>query len=343
MFRNLKRKWFSANEADAKGPPSKIGNGEDGNQDDFGDSMDSSSSSSSKVQESSWKTTGTQVDLKNDEKELKMLKDEFTSLHDAVVSNISCFKCGRLPRSLPITSCPSHHRLCDRCAALKRGDQCSTCSSPLTSEKSPLLAALLHSVRRPCQWSSTGCEYSSTSLQEVESHEAVCWCQPVLCWGCNSSTPLNHFDQHSPNLLCLSHRKVHYEQAEGEMLLRQEDEQVDVDWKPVGIKFCGKMFYLRISRRRQLGYWSFHIAGQLLPHSCGRYLARIKVSRPSAEQPSRSCQGPPSSLVTGLDQVVKSGGALVIPHPDMQKLMEACPYKEGSLFRFSVIMALLKD
>ena len=125
--------------------------------------------------------------------------------------------------------------------------------------------------------------------------------------------------------------------------MRQEDNQVDVDWKPVGIKFCGKMFYLRISRRRQLGYWSFHVAGQLLPHSCGRYLARIKVSRPSAEQPSRSCQGPPSSLVVGLEHVVKSGGALVIPNPDMQKLMEPCPNKEGSLFRFSVEMGLLKD
>jgi len=148
MFQNLKRKLFGDNEADAKGPPSKIGNnGEDGNENDFGGDMDSSSSSS-KVQESSCKTTGTQVDLKNDE--LKMLKAEFTSLHDAVVSNISCFKCGRLPRSLPITSCPSHHRLCDSCAAHNSGDQCSTCSSSLTSEKSPLLAALLHSVRRPC-------------------------------------------------------------------------------------------------------------------------------------------------------------------------------------------------
>jgi len=342
MFQNLKRKWFGDNEADFKGPPSKIGNDEGGKQDGFGGNVDCSSSSS-KVQMLGFKSVGTQVELKNDEDEPNLLKAEFTSLHDAVVSNISCFKCGRLPRSLPIISCASHHRLCDSCTAHNSSDQCSTCSSPLVLEKSPLLAALLHSVRRPCQWSSTGCEYSSTSLQEVELHEAVCWCQPVLCWGCNSSTPLNHFDQHSPNLLCLSHRKVHYEQAEGEMLLRKEDEQVDVDWKPVGIKFCGKMFYLRISRRRQLGYWSFHVAGQLLPHSCGRYLASIKVSSPSAEQPSRSCQGPPSSLLVGLEQVVKSGGALVIPNPDMQKLMDACPNKEGSLFRFSVEMSPLKD
>ena len=42
-------------------------------------------------------------------------------------------------------------------------------------------------------------------------------------------------------------------------------------------------------------------------------------------------------------QVVRSGGALVIPHPDMQKLMEPCPNKEGSLFRFNVEMGLLKD
>jgi len=343
MFKTLKRKWFGESEADVKEPPTKISNDKDGNQDDLGGNMDSSSS---KVQKSGFKSVGTQVELENeDENELNLLKAEFTSLHEAVVSNISCFKCGRLPRSLPISSCSSHHRLCDGCTALhSTGDQCSICLSPLTLEKSPLLAALLHCVRRPCQWSSNnGCEYSSTSLKEVELHESVCWCQPVLCWGCNSSTPLNHFDKHSPNLLCLSHRKVHYEQAEGEMLLRNEDEQIDVDWKPVGIKFCGKMFYLRISRRRQLCFWSFHVAGQLLPHSCARYLARIKVSRPSTEQPSRSCQGPPSSLVTGLDQVVKSGGALVIPHPDMQKLMEPCPNEEGSLFRFSVEMGLLED
>ena len=340
MFENLKRKWFGDNE----GPSSKLSNDKDGNKDGLSEEMDSSSSSS-KLLMSSLKSTGTQVDLKNDETELNLLKAELTGLHDAVVSNISCFKCERLPRSLPITSCANHHRLCDSCTALNNGgqqaNQCTSCSSPLTVESSLLLAALLETVRRPCQWSSAGCEYSSTSLQDVDLHETVCWFQPVLCWGCNRSTPLNHFDRHSPNLLCLSHRRVNYEQAEGEMLLRQEDEQCDVDWKPVGIKFCGKMFYLRISRRRQLGFWSFHVAGQLLPHSCGRYLARIKVSRPSAEQPSRSCLGPPSSLVTGLDQVVKGGGALVIPGPDMLKLMD--PNMEGSLFRFSVEMGLVQE
>merc|ERR1719341_1960626 len=98
------------------------------------------SSSSSKVQ--SFKSVGTQVELKKEvENELNLLKAEFTSLHDAVVANISCFKCGRLPRSLPIISCTSHHRLCDGCTAQNSGDQCSTCYSPLTSENSPLLAA----------------------------------------------------------------------------------------------------------------------------------------------------------------------------------------------------------
>ena len=106
MFQNLKRKWFGEKDADAKRPPSKIR--EDGNNEDNLDT-DSSSSSSKVQEESGSKSVGVQVDLKNgDEGELNLQKAEFTSLHDAVVSNISCFKCGRLPRSLPITSCPGH-------------------------------------------------------------------------------------------------------------------------------------------------------------------------------------------------------------------------------------------
>ena len=344
MFQSLKRKWFGDYLPEGNGEQTRAG--QVGSGANFGDNdlVGASCSSSSKVQVMGNQSVGTQVDSEESGRELVALKAELSSLHEAVMSNICCFKCGRLPRSLPITSCDKHHRLCDGCTSSLYGasaNQCSTCSSPLTLDNSPLLASLLQCVRRPCQWSSTGCEYSSTSLQELELHEAVCWCQPVLCWGCNTSTPLNHFDQHSPNLLCLSHRKVHYESAEAEMLLRQEDDKVDVDWKPVGIKFCGKMFYLRISRRRQLGYWTFHVAAQLLPRNCGRFLAKIKVSKPSAEQPSRSCVGPPSSLVKTLDQVVCAGGALVIPNHDMQKLLE--PSKEGSLFKFSVDMGLLKD
>ena len=118
MFENLKRKWFGDNE----GPSSKLSNDKDGIKDGLSEDMDSSSSSS-KLLMSSLKSTGTQVDLKNDETELNLLKAELTGLHDAVVSNISCFKCERLPRSLPITSCANHHRLCDSCTALNNA-QC---------------------------------------------------------------------------------------------------------------------------------------------------------------------------------------------------------------------------
>ena len=87
MFQNLKRRWFCDDKADANGPPSKIGNGEDGNKNAFGDTIDSSSSSS-RGQESSCKTIGIQVDLKKDENEFIKLKAKFTSLQDAAVSKV---------------------------------------------------------------------------------------------------------------------------------------------------------------------------------------------------------------------------------------------------------------
>ena len=139
--------------------------------------------------------------------EVTALQEELSSLQKSVTDTLACCRCGQLPRSLPVSSCSRHHHLCDRCSA---ATICPSCSSPIHTTTSPLLSSLLASIRRPCCWSEAGCTFSSTHLPELEAHEALCSYQPVLCWSRHQTTPFIAFDQHSPNLLCFSFRRVHY-------------------------------------------------------------------------------------------------------------------------------------
>jgi len=305
MLGQLKRRWLG-------GEGEVPGGG--------GDTSSPSTSATLLSHSSTHTQTEEQLLEKNHEvQEVQEVQEELSSLHTAVVSHLSCCLCSSLPRSLPLTTCPRHHILCDSCTSSHRAPTCPTCSATLATTTSPLLAALLVTVRRPCRWVSSACTFTSRRLEEVEEHEAACWHQPVTCWGCLSTCPLNYFDRHSANLACFQGRQVHYGQVERQLLLL-EDQQGDTDWKPVALKLCGKMFYLRVGRSGES--WTFYLAAQLLPAACARFLTRIQVQGVQGAA-SRSSSGPPSSLLASPEEVVRSGACLVIPGAAMQALMVA--------------------
>jgi len=314
MFGQLKRRWLG-------GEGEVPGGGGDTSSPSTSVTAVSNSSTHTQTEEQLMEKNHEEVqeDVSVMQEELDGVQKELSSLHTAVVSHLSCCLCSSLPRSLPLTTCPRHHILCDSCSSSHRASTCPTCSDSLATITSPLLAALLVTVRRPCRWAASACTFTSRRLEEVEEHEAACWHQPVTCWGCLTSCPLNYFDRHSANLACFQGRQVHYGQVERQLLLL-EDQQGDTDWKPVAVKLCGKMFYLRVGRSGES--WTFYLAAQLLPAACARFLTRIQVQGGHGAA-SRSSSGPPSSLLASPGEVVRSGACLVIPEAAMQALMVA--------------------
>ena len=327
MFRSLKRALFSGevlptledeeNESDNVGSPS----------------LSHGASSSSKASPKSLVCIQTQTDIsKSPPDDVTALKEELSSLQKAVTETLACCQCGQLPRSLPVSSCSKHHHLCDRCSV---ANLCPSCSSPLHTTTSPLLTSLLSSIRRPCFWAETGCTFSSPILPQLEAHERLCSYQPVSCWGCHKTTPFNAFEQHSPNLLCFSFRRIHYGPLVEQTMLLCSDQNGDVDWKPLAVKYSGKMFYLRICRRKKSSSWMFYMVAQLLPAGCRKFVTRISVLPPAGEGEDRcrGATGPPCSLLMRDKEVEMQGDCLIITEKSMQGIMAPCSMEQGSTFR----------
>jgi len=278
------------------------------------------------------------------EEQLATATTELKFLHSSVSSPILCCICRKLPRSLPLYSCNSHHKLCSTCSS--KQPRCPICSKPLYQETSPMLTALLSSLSRHCSWSHLGCSYHSR-LEQLEKHEQICKYQAVFCWGCQASTPLHTFDQHDPDLTCFSFNRVHKSPVIKTMLntVSQFDGQFplhytgDVEWNPLAIKHAGKMFFLRIKRIASRGVWVLYTAAQLLPGQCLKYLATITLSCPNSDiniGSNWTYTGAPSSLVVGLDKVVRKGNCLLMTDPAMEQVMTICNDKRGTLFTVRV-------
>ena len=184
-------------------------------------------------------------------------------------------------------------------------------------------------------------------MEELEKHEETCKYQAVFCWGCQSNTPLHLFDQHDPNLNCFSYHKVHGSPVKktflhaipnfnGKFPLQYAG---DVEWDPLAMKHAGKMFYLRIKRIASRGVWVLYTAAQLLPSHSSQYLTTITLSCPDSERVGTSWTytGPPSSLVMGLDKVLREGRCLVMTDPAMEQLMTRDRENRGTLFTVRVV------
>jgi len=279
------------------------------------------------------------------EKQLGVALANLDFIETAVSAPLLCSICKQLPRSLPISSCTSHHKICQSCCSSLKVSTCRTCSKPLVKESSPLLSTLLTYLRRTCTWSNMGCSFQSL-LEELEKHEQICKYQAVFCWGCQSKAPLHVFDQHDPNLSCFSYNRLlkvpvmktllhTIPRFSGQFPLQYSG---DSEWNPLAVKFAGKMFYLRIKRIHRRGVWILYTAAQMFPGNCVHYMSTITVSCPDMNTSSTTWTycGHPTSLVVGLDRVLQEGKCLVLKDTAMEQLMTLDKDQRGTLFSVMV-------
>ena len=284
------------------------------------------------------------------ESQLRTAEANLKILQEAASAPLMCSSCKQLPRTLPLFSCTNHHKSCSNCMSFKLST-CPTCSKPLLEESSPLLASLLSSLSRSCTWANMGCNYKSV-LEPLLEHEKTCKYQTVLCWGCQEKHSLRAFDKHDPNLACFSDKMVYKSFVKKTLLLvlpkfKEKfplQHSRDCEWDPVAVNYAGKMFYVRIKRIHNRGVWIFYTAAQLLPASCEHYLSTITLSCPDLNMTTTAWTytGSPSSLVLGLDKVLKEGKCLIMTDPAMEQLMTVDKLKRGTLFNIAVEVSLNK-
>ena len=128
---------------------------------------------------------------------------------------------------------------------------------------------------------------------------------------------------------------MHYGPLVEKTMLLSSDQEGDVDWNPLAVKYSGKMFYLKICRRKKSSSWMFNVVAQLQPAGCRRFVTRISVLPPAgeAEDRCRGATGPPCSLLVRDEVVEMQGDCLIITEQSMQGFMAPCSKKQGRTFR----------
>ena len=100
------------------------------------------------------------------------------------------------------------------------------------------------------------------------------------------------------------------------------------------------MLYVRIKRIHNRGVCIFDNAAQLLPGSCEHYLSTTTLYCHGMNITTTwTYIGLPSSLVLGLDRVLKEGKCLIMTDHAMKQLMTVDKSK-GTLFNIAVELSL---
>jgi len=242
--------------------------------------------------------------------------DKFSRI---INNNLKCVKCDNLPRNLPVMICSENHISCLGCyESISATIKCVAVNCDkkmLEYQNTPLISELLVSVDRRCAFGVNGCSVQTT-FDELLQHESSCVFQDVNCWVCGNTAPLNNFHNHRSNLECFHEHRIHSSPGQLKMNFRRS--------LPVAISVGGELFYVRISRIKSRSVWIVYIVSQLVTEDCKNFLTSFSLSSigPSSCH-SFSYSGPPSSLVSSLEDVLKSGNCLVLTDPGVNNLIAA--------------------
>ena len=101
------------------------------------------------------------------------------NLESVVASMLECPVCLKVPRDLPIPSCPAGHIICKLCRASVTS--CPTCRRILSPDgTSSLAASLIEHVLHKCKFEVHGCQFKDV-LGEVKKYEEICSEKTIKC------------------------------------------------------------------------------------------------------------------------------------------------------------------
>ena len=113
-----------------------------------------------------------------------------------IKSQLECPVCLRIPRELPLPSCPSGHIVCQPCKT--RVKNCPTCRQPMPDNMTnSLVGGLLEQLEFKCKYNNEGCQVKMR-LKDIQGHEKKCPEGTIKCpdSACGSDVKLKDMNEH---------------------------------------------------------------------------------------------------------------------------------------------------
>ena len=121
-----------------------------------------------------------------------------------LASMLECPVCLKVPRDLPIPSCPAGHIICKSCRTSVT--TCPTCRRVLTPDGiNSVVGSLIENVPHKCKFEVHGCQFKDV-LGELKKHEATCIERTIKCPfpRCQTEVQLRRYKDHVIEGKCYS-------------------------------------------------------------------------------------------------------------------------------------------
>jgi len=266
-------------------------------------------------------------ELINVKEELEKITRKNENLVNKLRDKVECPVCYVIPKTAPVPVCPNGHVVCEKCVR----EKCPTCRVKMGHGTSTLAVTVIENIEHQCD--NDGCDLTF-SLSELSSHMSRCGHRKVKCPGphCSAWMPLSSFLDHVTTdcvgvaqiSQCM---EVPIETTYG-ISKDLEDfggENYKLGWKLRGMKFEGKMFFLRVARKAQAKSWFFHVQMVGSLEDTEGYGVTFTVCRPEDGPEGRYSRRYSGDIcpidISTVKKAAKRGLCLILRDEEMAKLL----------------------
>eukprot|EP00092_Neocalanus_flemingeri_P017799 GFUD01019256.1.p1 GENE.GFUD01019256.1~~GFUD01019256.1.p1 ORF type:complete len:572 (-),score=137.83 GFUD01019256.1:36-1667(-) len=274
------------------------------------------------------------------------LTTKYDSLWTKLQAKVECPVCYYVPKQAPVSVCPNGHVVCQEC----KRDLCPTCRVSMAHGTSILAVTVIENIPHSCESQIYGCQ-ASCSLVSLPTHQANCAYRAVQCPNsyCAERVPLTLLAEHTLRR-CIHKGTFFNTPLSNSYCLKESDvrlcllsDQFDnrTSWRPNGITFDGKNFFLKISRDCKNAMWYSYVQMAGSEVEAKQYTAIIYVFRTSVGVDGRNSHRfigdiCPIDLVS-TDRAAESGYCCVLTDAQMKRVFTEGPSREADKkFGFSV-------
>eukprot|EP00092_Neocalanus_flemingeri_P030113 GFUD01032691.1.p1 GENE.GFUD01032691.1~~GFUD01032691.1.p1 ORF type:complete len:637 (+),score=160.30 GFUD01032691.1:48-1958(+) len=223
-------------------------------------------------------------DLSNSTSDEASLTTKYESLVTKLQAKVECPVCFDVPKQAPVPVCPNGHVVCQGC----KRDLCPTCRVRMGLGTSLLAVTVIENIPHSCEFQIYGCQ-ASCSIVSLPTHQANCAYRAVKCpnFNCAERVPLTLLAEHT--LRRCIHNGTFYNtplsNSYNYIIPANQTDQFDnrrnSTWRPDGITFDGKNFFLKITRKGKKAMWYFYVQMAGSEVEAKQYTATIYVFRTS--------------------------------------------------------------
>jgi len=272
------------------------------------------------------------------------LASKYDSLVTKMQAKVECPVCFDVPKQAPVPVCPNGHVVCQGC----KRDLCPTCRVRMGHGTSILAVTVIENIPHSCEFQIYGCQVSC-SILALPSHQAICKFRAVKCpnFNCVERVPLTTLAEHT--LRRCIHNGTFYNtplsNSYNYIIPANQTDQFDnrrnSTWRPDGITYDEKNFFLKITRKGKKAMWYFYVQMAGSEEDAKNYTATIYVFKSSVGVDGKNSHRfigdiCPIDLVS-TDRAAEAGYCCVLTDAQMKRVFtEGCSRDSDKKYGFSV-------